>query len=470
MIEGGAAGGVDVEAAVDGTVSAEDGAVGAADGTVGAAEGTVGASGAPAVRRPRASARPLVGLAASVVVHAAAMFGVLLLPRGAPLTPLIVDLTRDDAAAKALPREHPAPVPRTSRAVSAPQAPVPSSARRETSNAHSTGQAPLTTSPESSAAVPRPAVEARGSPPPGAEARSLPERPASAPSRVPTPEAPRPLVAPESPPTPPAGPEPAASAVSSTRPPEGRRPLPAPELAPAPLSAAPRPPAAQPLPDPPIIPQPTSPPEASEPVAAPSVPPLRTAPPRRSAQLPRGLGPSPGPVSPATVAASPPPMIASRSDAAGGTPEQPVTGAGAADAESSAASTHAPGAPGTAAGNEADDVDAGPDLARAAPDEDAAGEGPEYGAYLERLRTRVQQVLRYPSSARRRGLEGTVTLELTLEPSGSVVEVTVVESSSHAVLDRAAVDAIRLLRPQPFSGGAARRVLRVRLPVVFELR
>lgn len=99
------------------------------------------------------------------------------------------------------------------------------------------------------------------------------------------------------------------------------------------------------------------------------------------------------------------------------------------------------------------------------------GEAPaEFGPYLSRFRERIQEVLVYPLAARRQGLSGRVEVEVLLEPSGRVRDVTVVASSAHALLDDAAVAAVRALAPQPLPEHLPRRPLRVRLPVVFELR
>lgn len=94
----------------------------------------------------------------------------------------------------------------------------------------------------------------------------------------------------------------------------------------------------------------------------------------------------------------------------------------------------------------------------------------EFGPYLVRLRQRIQEVLNYPASARRRGLVGTVQLEVDLLPSGKVASVVVRSSSSHAVLDEAALETVRRLQPDPFPPGLSSRLLRVRVPIVFELQ
>lgn len=106
---------------------------------------------------------------------------------------------------------------------------------------------------------------------------------------------------------------------------------------------------------------------------------------------------------------------------------------------------------------------AGPDAGR--------GEVPaEFGPYLAAFRQRIQELVVYPLAARRRGLAGRVEVEVLLEPTGRVRDVTVVASSSHSLLDEAAVEAVRSSRPVPLPENLPRRPLRVRLPVVFDLR
>lgn len=93
-----------------------------------------------------------------------------------------------------------------------------------------------------------------------------------------------------------------------------------------------------------------------------------------------------------------------------------------------------------------------------------------FGPYLVRLRQRIQEALSYPAMARRRGLTGTVQLEIDLLPSGKVASVFVRSSSAHDVLDEAALETVRRITPDPFPPGLPSRPLRVRLPIVFELR
>ena len=94
----------------------------------------------------------------------------------------------------------------------------------------------------------------------------------------------------------------------------------------------------------------------------------------------------------------------------------------------------------------------------------------EYSLYLRRLRSRIEGIIEYPMAARRRGLAGTVRVELVLLPGGEIEHVALVGSSTHAVLDAAVLDAIRALRPPPFPPELPRRPLRVQLPIVFDFR
>ena len=96
--------------------------------------------------------------------------------------------------------------------------------------------------------------------------------------------------------------------------------------------------------------------------------------------------------------------------------------------------------------------------------------GAEYGSYLAGVRRRILDALRYPPPARSRGLTGTVYLEIFIKSDGAIGDVSVTGSSSHPLLDEAALEAVRSLEPQPFPRGLKPRPLRVRLPVVFDLQ
>jgi protein TonB len=96
--------------------------------------------------------------------------------------------------------------------------------------------------------------------------------------------------------------------------------------------------------------------------------------------------------------------------------------------------------------------------------------GSEYGGYLAGVRRRIQESIQYPTSARRRGIKGTVNLEILIRADGAISSVSVAGSSTHSELDEAAVEAVRSLSPQPFPAGLKPRPLRVKLPIVFDLQ
>ena len=212
----------------------------------------------------------------------------------------------------------------------------------------------------------------------------------------------------------------------------------------------------------------------------------RTAPPARSvdASTPATTpAPAPAPAVAAAPPAAPTPSVAGPAPAVEAPPSpsaaDPVVASGAPVAPESAAPAPAAsrGGDGATGGEAADPVPAASGarggaggagtLALAIPGDGGAG---AYGPYLAALRRRLQEALEYPAAARRRGLSGTVHLEIALEATGRVSEVMLVRSSSHALLDDAALDAARGLRRVPFPPDVRPRALRVRLPVVFELR
>jgi protein TonB len=238
----------------------------------------------------------------------------------------------------------------------------------------------------------------------------------------------------ESPGAPSAEPAPARSPRLAAR---AARPAPAPAAAPA--GREPVEPAAPSAPAPPPAPVPVEP-------AAPPAPAIAADP------VP---APAPAPVSPAApslapAASAPAEGRGGPADHAGGRSGGPTRGDTDRDSGGGA-----PGSP----------------LALAVPGTGGAGAvPPEYGPYLQRFRQRVEESLIYPLAARRQGLGGTVELHVWLEASGRVRDVQVARSSSHGLLDEAAIATIRRLGPMPFPDSLPRRPLLIRLPLVYELR
>jgi protein TonB len=73
----------------------------------------------------------------------------------------------------------------------------------------------------------------------------------------------------------------------------------------------------------------------------------------------------------------------------------------------------------------------------------------KYAAYMDAWRAKVEQVgnLNYPEEAKRRGLTGSLVLDVALNPDGSINNITVQRSSGHQVLDDAAVRIVKLAAP-----------------------
>ncbi|GIX21961.1 MAG: cell envelope biogenesis protein TonB [Gammaproteobacteria bacterium] len=81
-------------------------------------------------------------------------------------------------------------------------------------------------------------------------------------------------------------------------------------------------------------------------------------------------------------------------------------------------------------------------------------------AYMQAWVERVERIgnLNYPEEARRRGLEGTLILEVELDRDGSIVEVNLLQSSGSPVLDEAARRIVHLAAPYPPFPEALREV------------
>jgi len=194
---------------------------------------------------------------------------------------------------------------------------------------------------------------------------------------------------------------------------------------------------------------------------------------RDAARALTGVSRAPAPLLPAAPVAAPPPSSAPAFSASSepAAPEYaaPPLASGPARAEAGRTASDAPAtAPGSPGG-----TGSGAGGGRLALAREGTGTGqtpPEFGPYLARFRQRIQELVVYPLAARRRGLAGRVEIELLLEPSGRVHDAAVVGTSSHALLDEAALDAVRSLPPVPLPEHLPRRPLRVRLPIVFQLQ
>ena len=76
----------------------------------------------------------------------------------------------------------------------------------------------------------------------------------------------------------------------------------------------------------------------------------------------------------------------------------------------------------------------------------------------------------YPRQARRRALEGQVVLKIEVQANGKPGNITVVASSGHGVLDKAAVQGIQRWRFQPARRGNQTITASLQVPVTFRLQ
>jgi protein TonB len=75
----------------------------------------------------------------------------------------------------------------------------------------------------------------------------------------------------------------------------------------------------------------------------------------------------------------------------------------------------------------------------------------KYAAYMDAWRAKVERVgnLNYPDEARRQKLSGSLLLDVSVNPDGTVNEIQLRRSSGHKVLDDAAIRIVRLAAPFP---------------------
>jgi protein TonB len=104
----------------------------------------------------------------------------------------------------------------------------------------------------------------------------------------------------------------------------------------------------------------------------------------------------------------------------------------------------------------------------------AAGAGPGPGAgatarardpaeVVAEIRRRIEAAKRYPDSARRDGVHGTVAVRFRVTSDGQVERVEVVRSSGSRALDEASLETIRKAAPFPPVGGW------VQVPIAYTL-
>ena len=73
----------------------------------------------------------------------------------------------------------------------------------------------------------------------------------------------------------------------------------------------------------------------------------------------------------------------------------------------------------------------------------------KYAAYMEAWRAKVERIgnMNYPNKAREKELSGNLSLDVSLRQDGTVKEINIRRSSGHDVLDKAAIEIVKLAAP-----------------------
>ncbi|MTI17121.1 energy transducer TonB [Rhodobacteraceae bacterium RKSG542] len=91
------------------------------------------------------------------------------------------------------------------------------------------------------------------------------------------------------------------------------------------------------------------------------------------------------------------------------------------------------------------------------------------GRLIRKLERAVQRS--YPSKARRRGLEGSVVVSFSVEPSGSISGLRVVRGSGNPLFDKAALAAVKRAAPfGKFPNSLGSKPMGLRLPIDFKMK
>jgi protein TonB len=91
-----------------------------------------------------------------------------------------------------------------------------------------------------------------------------------------------------------------------------------------------------------------------------------------------------------------------------------------------------------------------------------------FSSYLVHLKQKIQGVWIYPSGAAKAGLGGGLTVEFSIDKSGELLYVNLLDSSGHTILDESAVKAIRTAAPyNPFPARMKAKKLRIRANFIY---
>jgi protein TonB len=93
----------------------------------------------------------------------------------------------------------------------------------------------------------------------------------------------------------------------------------------------------------------------------------------------------------------------------------------------------------------------------------------DYGWLSETILRRVEELKRYPASARFDRAEGKVVVKAVIDEDGSIGEVEVYQSSGHPSLDKAAIETLRQAGPFHLSHPLGQPRMTVKIPMSYRL-
>jgi len=93
----------------------------------------------------------------------------------------------------------------------------------------------------------------------------------------------------------------------------------------------------------------------------------------------------------------------------------------------------------------------------------------DYGWLSEAILRRVEELKRYPTSARVDRAEGKVVVKAVINEDGSIGEVEVFQSSGHPGLDKAAVDTMREAAPFHLPRPLGQPRMTIKIPMSYRL-
>jgi periplasmic protein TonB len=93
----------------------------------------------------------------------------------------------------------------------------------------------------------------------------------------------------------------------------------------------------------------------------------------------------------------------------------------------------------------------------------------DYGWLSETILRRVEELKRYPASARMDRAEGKVVVKAVIHEGGSIGNVEVFQSSGHPGLDKAAIETLRQAAPFPLSRPLGQPHMTIKIPMSYRL-